>query len=808
MAKSNFIVRGGADFSGITKEMNKTQAKLKGFQTGISKSFKIVGAALSTLAIGTFIKDSTKMAMGVESATENIGRNMENSAGAFKNWVETQSRALGMGKAEAYKYGSTFSNLLDSFTTDAETTAKETEKLMKAAAIISSKTGRSYDDVSERIRSGMMGSTEAIEDLGVYTQISMIESTDAFKRFANGKTWNQLDFKVQQQIRLAAILEQTYQRYGSTLADTTQTRQAQFIASLKNIQLNIGQAFLPIYNAVLPALTALANKIEQVTSTFAAFTESIFGKAKASQETEQQASAMTDLGNETEKAGKKAKGALAGFDEINALTTKSDSGSTAGASPANEPTLNADDKLVDENKITMLESALNEINNLASKIKDYFTSSFGPSISEAIEKMKEPLQNWKTAIIETFDSFKTFGEPVKQWFLGDFTTGLQTAIQVIGEVIAGSMDTSVKVFTGLRDAIMPILSWLVNDGLSLITQFCTETWKLFGTIFDNVKKIFDTLWAEGIQPGLSLASNIMKDTLDIIKGFWDKWGVQIFDKLKETLNNITNTLLSIWGNILQPLWQKIVDTISWLWEKHLKGLISEIGDFIGKLVTAVLDIWNKFVTPLIDFLVKYLGPHWSNIFQFIVDIVGTAVGVIVDVVKGIIKALGGIVDFIAGVFTGDWKRAWTGIKDFFGGIFDGIVGIFKGAINLIIDGLNFMVRALNTIHFDFPDWVPGLGGKGFGINIPQIPKLAKGGITNGPMVAMIGDNPGGQEVVSPLDKLQNMLAAVVNNSLQSNKESTTNDTLILKVGETEFGRIVLKAIENANRQTGITIMGI
>ena len=129
---------------------------------------------------------------------------------------------------------------------------------MKASAIIASKTGRTYDDVSNRIRSGMLGSTEAIEDLGVYTNISMIESTNAFKKFAGDKSWSQLDFQLQQQIRLASILEQTYDRYGDTLADTTQTRQAQFLASLSNVKLSLGQAFLPIYNAVLPMLTIIS----------------------------------------------------------------------------------------------------------------------------------------------------------------------------------------------------------------------------------------------------------------------------------------------------------------------------------------------------------------------------------------------------------------------------------------------------------------------------------------------------------------------------------------------------------------------
>ena len=128
---------------------------------------------------------------------------------------------------------------------------------------------------------------------------------------------------MQQQIRLAAILEQTYARYGDTLADTTQTKQAMFLASLNNIKLNLGQAFLPIYNVVLPALTALASKIENITAHFAAISQTIFGKAKtvevAESTVEGYTGAIEDTGDAIEEAGKKAKKAIAPFDEINQL---------------------------------------------------------------------------------------------------------------------------------------------------------------------------------------------------------------------------------------------------------------------------------------------------------------------------------------------------------------------------------------------------------------------------------------------------------------------------------------------------------
>lgn len=100
--------------------------------------------------------------------------------------------------------------------------------------------------------------------------------------------------------------------------------------------------------------------------------------------------------------------------------------------------------------------------------------------------------------------------------------------------------------------------------------------------------------------------------------------------------------------------------------------------------------------------------------------------------------LDGIINFIRGVFTGDWERAWNGVKQIFSGVFDSLVAIAKapingviGCLNGAISGINGMIQALNKLSFTVPDWVPGLGGKSFGFNLPQIgniPYLAKGGI--------------------------------------------------------------------------------
>lgn len=119
-------------------------------------------------------------------------------------------------------------------------------------------------------------------------------------------------------------------------------------------------------------------------------------------------------------------------------------------------------------------------------------------------------------------------------------------------------------------------------------------------------------------------------------------------------------------------------------------------------------------------------------------------------------------------FSNIFKGAWNGIKSVFSGVgkwfknlFNGILKFIKAPINFLIDGLNTLIKGVNKISFDVPKWVPSIGGKKFGFDIPQIPHLAKGGLVKAPTLAVVGDNMGASsgnpEVVSPLNKLKGMI---------------------------------------------------
>lgn len=846
--KSNFIVRGGADFSNLYQGFTTAQKRLTSFQTGITKTLKGIGAILGSLAIGKLIKDSTSMAMGVESSIDNISRNMEGSAKAFQGWINTQSKALGMGKAEAYQYGATFSNLLSSFLGSAQQTADSTEDLMRASAIISSKTGRTFDDVSNRIRSGMLGSTEAIEDLGVYVQVSMLESTEAFRKFANGKSWAQLDYQTQQQIRLQAILEQAYKRYGDTLADTTQTRQAQFLASLKNIQLSLGQAFLPIYNAVLPGLTAMADAIGRVVSVIAQFTQALFGKPKqqataTQQQTQavtQQSGAVTDLGDAYKKAGKKAKGALAGFDEVNQLTkdTGSDKTSTpATGGVATVPGIGTNEEI--GTGITISPAIEKAISGLKNAIK--------PAI-DALGELKEALAPFAANVGEGLlwlwnNVLVPFGTWTMNEVVPAFLKILSGAISIVNEVI---------------EALKPLGQWLWDKFLEPLAKWTG------GIIIDVLKKIGDGL--SNIGDWIKNHKSAVEIMAIVVGSFAAAWA-------------LVNAAIGIWniiGAIATGVTAAFGAAVAFL-TSPITLVVLAIGALIAIIVLLVrhwddvkkaaetawnwiVDVWNKagewFNTAVIQPIANFFTGLWNSIktnasesWTAIENAFKTA-GVWFNnsVILPIKTFFAGLWDGIktgaseawstvSGAFSSAWKwfvdnvtkpigqaftEAWEGIKKAFTSTFDfiknriktymnGCIGIVEGFVNGFIKGINFIIKAINKIKINVPSWLEKISGmKSIGFNIGtvsdiRIPRLATGGITDGPTLAMVGDNPGGREVVSPLDDLMGMIREAVQSNGGGNNLPIQ---LIVNVGGDTLVDRVISGVNRQNRKSGKTVITI
>ena len=204
----------------------------------------------------------TKSAIETETAMQQVDRIYGEAAESIKDFAENKALDYNMSASEAYKYSQIYGNLIQSITDDQTENAEQTQKLLQASSVIASATGRSMEDVMDRIRSGLLGNTEAIEDLGVNVNVALLETTDAFKQIAGDKSWEQLTFQEQQQIRLLGILEQTSKKYGDEVQENTASSIQKLTARTKNLTSSLGKKLLPVANDLLEKANDLMEKFE------------------------------------------------------------------------------------------------------------------------------------------------------------------------------------------------------------------------------------------------------------------------------------------------------------------------------------------------------------------------------------------------------------------------------------------------------------------------------------------------------------------------------------------------------------------
>lgn len=461
--------------------------------------------------------------------------------------------------------------------------------------------------------------------------------------------------------------------------------------------------------------------------------------------------------------------------------SKSDSTGVSGAGEIMQPSGTSVE--VDTGKADKkLSDFFTSVRTQFEKLADYLDKNFKPIFADIWSGLERESIELVQILGGVFSDIMSLSEPLKAYFINDFTPLMQTAFSTLGKIGIGLFDSFNKVFSDIWNvAVFPILQNFLTVGLPLMADFGTQTWNTLGVLFDNIKEIFDTLWNGIAQPVLNALKTLWCDTWQSISDFWNEWGQPIFDGINEGITTTKNIFLNLWETVLKPVFDKLMDVADSVWTEHLKPLLDEFLDFVGTLITSVLSIYNKAIAPVVNWLVSILGPIVSSVLGKIIKTVGNVISNIIDAVKNIISALKGVVLFIAGVFTGDWKKAWQGVKKIFKGVWDALVDIAKTPINLIIglingltgaveDALNWIIDGINELSFTTPDWLPGdLGGQTFGfdlsqIDIPEIPKLAQGAVIppNSEFLAVLGDQKRGTNIEAPLDTItQAVLQALV-----------------------------------------------
>lgn len=299
---------------------------------------------------------------------------------------------------------------------------------------------------------------------------------------------------------------------------------------------------------------------------------------------------------------------------------------------------------------------------------------------------------------------------------------------VVNKIIPAAIDTAkwIKEHKTLIIALSAGIASLVGTFKALKTiSTVVTTFKSLSTIFSKVSKGGSLLGKVG---GLL---NVKFLVIAAIIGAVVAAGILLYknwDKIKAWATALGDKIAEIWGKIKT-------------WTIELGAKISEVWDNIKAWVSnAVTNLVTSFQNnfPLLSAII---GGWWQSIS---------------DAWENVKAIFSNIIDFVQNVFAGNWSAAWENIVNIFGNLFGMIVNLAKVPINGVIAAINWVLTKINSISVSIPDWVPGVGGKTLGFNLPTIPALATGGVATAATLAMVGEG-GEPEAILPLSKLAALL---------------------------------------------------
>ncbi len=432
------------------------------------------------------------------------------------------------------------------------------------------------------------------------------------------------------------------------------------------------------------------------------------------------------------------------------------------------------------------------------------------AIKESTLALKDDIVQWvKNTAEKAKNKAVDIGQSIKNLAIDMAKATKELALQSVEWV----KNTAEKVKNKAVDVTTGIKDFVVNMALAtkaLISQAVQWGISTASKIADTAATAAHTAatWlATAATTAFGVAMSILTSPITLVIAALAALGLGIYELVKHW-DTVKEAAGICWDWIVDK-WQSAGEWFSGIWE-------------------SITSAFSKFD----DWMQNIFNMDFSKSFGSLGDIMNAYVANVKNIFGDIKNIFDGLIDFITGIFSGDWEKAWNGIIDTFSGIFSLLADVAKAPLNLVIgfinglitgvqSGINAIVRSVNKLSFKVPNWVPGIGGEDFGFNLPEadfskIPYLAQGGYVkpNTPQLAMIGDNRHQGEIVAPEDKLLDMAqkAAAMASSAELLAEAISILKQILKVLETlnldiqldgkSLKKYVVDKINEHTKQTG------
>lgn len=737
--------------------------------SGIENSLKNIGklalAAFSVKAIVNFGKECIDLGSDLTEVQNVVDVTFGSLNTEVNKFAENAIDKFGLGQTVTKKYVGTFGAMSKAFRFSNKEALAMSETLTGLAGDVASFYNLSSDEAYTKLKSVFTGETETLKDLGV------VMTQNALDQYALANGYGKTTAKMSEQEKVAlrykfvldklSLANGDFARTSDSWANQTRVLSLRF----NELKATLGQGFINIFTPIVKGINWVLSKLQVLANAFKSFTEMIFGNAggdngsstvsNLATDASNASDAVSGIGDSAKKSAKDLK-SLASFDTAQILKKDDSDSSSSGSGSGGIDTSGLGDLTN-----SAMQQANAQMDNFIKKSKELF-SIFKEGFDDAFENTNfdgiiDSCERIKTALTEIFTdsdineyaaewvdtvlynmgrmtgSVASVGVTIADNLLGGFANFLEQNEEDIQEHIMNIFSISSESWDLLGDisetfadifAVFrgPEAKQCTADIIAIFTDGILGVYEIVGKFTNDILYIISQPFIENkdliknaleglLQPISSVLETIKQGVQDTFSKFWEVYDTYIrpaVENIKDGFSSILETVLNVWNENIKPILDEWASRFDSLWKEHLQPMVNNFLEFFGKLINGISTLWNTWLVPIINWIVANVIPVLGPVFETIGNLFMDVFGVISDILNGVWQVLGGLIDFIVGVFTGDWEKAWNGIESIFSsiwtmikgileGIWNAIKDIIKGAIDYVKNYINMVMSGIKSI---------------------------------------------------------------------------------------------------------------
>ena len=737
---------------------NDFDKQMKGIQGLAKKAGAALAAAFAVKKLIDFGAQCIELGSDLQEVQNVVDVTFPRMSKQINDFAKNAAVQFGLSETMAKKFTGTFGAMSKAFGFGEKQAYEMATALTGLAGDVASFYNISQDEAYTKLKSVFTGETETLKDLGIVMTQSALDSYALANGYAKvtakmseaEKVALRYQF-VQDQLTLASG---DFVRTADGWANQVRILKLQF----DSLKATIGQGLINVLTPVIKVINTIIGKLMSLANAFKAFTNLISGKkgsgggasvAAAGMEAvaesaDNAGAAMGGAGGAAKKAAKDIKGATTGIDELNIIQppdSGSGGGGAGGGYDADEfdmgeidtsPVDEMDAKyqaLIDKAKeladlfkygfkigfgdTSVLDSIQSSINGIKKSLKDIFTD---PAVKKAADNFAK---QFSYNLGKIAGSFASVGATIADNLLGGIDKYLQQNSPRIKDFLVSMFDigSDITMISGrFSEATADIFSVFRSDAAKQITadiiavfsngfMGALELGGAFGRdmldlitapIIENssgFKEVFNGILA-AVQTITGSISETFSKFVDTVLDVYNKNISPLIESIKTGLSDIAKSALEAFNTHILPVIQNAADRFAEFNTSTLQPLIEKFGEFAGKVTECIQTVWETVLQPFITWFINNIPPIIASNLKTAIGNFFTFSDSVSEVIGNVLDALGGLLDFLIGVFTGDWERAWDGIKQFLSSCWEAMKALVRvafDAIKLCID------TVLNTI---------------------------------------------------------------------------------------------------------------